>query len=50
MNHYQQVKEWFKSEDVNRLRGLNTEYGYLLYAHYMLEQMQAPENAKVLEI
>jgi len=48
--HYDNVQKWFNQANEVQQRGLNSEYGYLSYALYIIEQMNAPKNAKVLEI
>ncbi len=50
--HYNHVQRWFDQtwSDQQKQRGLNSEYGSLVYALYIIEQMNAPKGAKVLEI
>ena len=51
--HYNRVQKWFDltgMDQKKKLRGSNSQHGYLIYALYILEQMNAPKGAKVLEI
>ena len=50
VGHYKRVQEWFDKADESKQRGLNLEYGYLTYALYIIQQMDALKDSKVLVI
>ncbi len=49
-DHYFFVRKWFDNATGSDIRRIDSEYGYMLYAHYLLEKLDMPINATVLEI
>lgn len=48
--HYAHVKDWFDNATGTDIRRIDSAYGHLLYATYLLEVINAPFGSRILEI
>jgi len=48
--HYSYVRHWFDNAIGTDIRRIDSEYGHLIYAAYLLDALNAPNGARILEI